>query len=73
MKYAILAPLPQKHHKKRKKFIIRADDLHADIQMYFRQIIALVDLLVELDETCSLNMFTIKELAEAGLEKTNKL
>ena len=49
---------------------VEIEDCCADIQMYFKQIIALTDLLIENAEADEIpNFLTLKELAESGVSK----
>lgn len=45
------------------------EDIMADIEMSFRQIISLTDLMFECNNTIAPNVLTIRDLAEAGLNK----
>ncbi len=50
------------------KFII--EDLIVNTELYFKQIIALLDLMLEVSDVDSApNLMTLKELAESGLNK----
>ncbi len=44
------------------------DDLNANIELYFKQIIALADLMIENDNRDIENLMTIRELAHNGSE-----
>lgn len=44
------------------------DDLNANIELYFKQIIALADLMIENDNKDVENLITIRELAHNGFE-----
>jgi len=46
------------------------DDINADIEMSFRQILALTDLMLECHNENVPNILTIRDLAQAGLGKT---
>lgn len=48
------------------------DDINADIEMSFRQIISLADLMLEHHNEDVPNVLTIRDLAEGGLEKQLK-
>lgn len=43
------------------------EDFNADMEMCFRQIISLTDLMLELDNENAPNILTIRDLAQAGL------
>lgn len=45
------------------------DDKNADIEMYFKQIISLADLMIETTNNSMPNLLTIRDLAESGLTK----
>lgn len=49
------------------------EDINADVEMNFRQIIALVDLMLEHDTNIVPNVLTIRDLAEAGLCKFQEI
>lgn len=49
------------------------DDINADIEMSFKQIISLTDLMLEHGNKDVPNILTIRDLAERGLEKQLKL
>ena len=46
------------------------EDINASIEMYFRQIISLTDLMLEINNDISPNILTIRDLAQAGLNKS---
>lgn len=48
----------------------RNSDLNADIEMYFRQIIELSNLMLNDNCVSTINILTLRELAEKGLNKT---
>jgi hypothetical protein len=50
-----------------------SDDINANIEMYFRQIIALTDLMLEAHNENMPNILTIRDLAQSGLVKAVKL
>lgn len=45
------------------------DDINADIEMSFRQIISLADLMLECNNEIVPNVLTIRDLAQTGLNK----
>ena len=45
------------------------EDRHADIEMYFKQIISLADLMLETNNNSMQNILTLRDLAESGLNK----
>lgn len=45
------------------------EDLYADIEMYFNQIISLTDLMIECNNQITPNILTIRDLAQSGLNK----
>lgn len=45
------------------------EDINADIQMCFRQIISLTDLMLECNNEIVLNILTLRDLAQSGLNK----
>lgn len=45
------------------------EDINANIEMYFRQIISLTDLMLECNNEIMPNILTIRDLAQAGLNK----
>jgi len=45
-------------------------DINADIEMYFRQIVSLTDLMIECNSEDMPNILTIRDLAQAGLNKS---
>lgn len=49
------------------------EDLIADIEMSFRQIISLTDLMMEYNNEIVPNILTIRDLAQAGLHKHSNL
>lgn len=49
------------------------DDFNADIEMCFRQIISLSDLMLEHNGEDVPNILTIRDLAQLGLEKAVKI
>lgn len=49
------------------------DDINADIEMSFKQIISLTDLMLEHGNKEVPNILTIRDLAEKGLEKQLKI
>jgi len=46
------------------------EDFNANIEMYFRQIISLTDLMLEHNNENTPNILTIRDLAQLGLDKT---
>lgn len=46
------------------------DDINADIEMCFTQIISLADLMLECNNEITPNILTIRDLAQAGLNKS---
>lgn len=44
-------------------------DINADIEMSFRQIISLTDLMLECNNEIAPNILTIRDLAQCGLNK----
>jgi len=48
------------------------DDINADIEMSFRQILSLTDLMLEAQNENVPNILTIRDLAQTGLEKAIK-
>lgn len=49
------------------------EDIGAEIEMYFRQIISLTDLMLEHNSENTPNILTIRDLANIGLEKISHL
>ncbi len=49
------------------------DDINADIEMSFRQIISLTDLMLECNTESTPNILTIRDLAQSGLNKSINL
>lgn len=49
------------------------DDISADIEMCFRQIISLTDLMLECESATIPNILTIRDLAQTGLDKCMNL
>ena len=49
------------------------EDINADIEMCFRQIISLTDLMLECSNENTPNVLTIRDLAQSGLNKTVNL
>lgn len=45
------------------------EDINANIEMYFKQIISLTDLMLEAHNEIAPNILTIRDLAQSGLEK----
>lgn len=45
------------------------DDINADVEMHFRQIISLTELMLEVDSENTPNILTIRDLASSGLAK----
>lgn len=45
------------------------DDINADIEMSFKQIISLTDLMLECNNEIAPNILTIRDLAQTGLNK----
>lgn len=45
------------------------EDVKADIEMSFRQIISLADLMLEYDIEAAPNILTLRDLAQVGLSK----
>ena len=43
------------------------EDINADIEMRFRQIISLTDLMLECNNEITPNILTIRDLAQSGL------
>lgn len=52
---------------------IKNSDLSADIEMYFRQIIELSTLMLNDNCVSAINVLTLRELAEKGLDKIQEL
>jgi hypothetical protein len=50
-----------------------SEDNNADIEMCFKQIISLTDLMLEIHSQNIPNILTIRDLAQSGLEKVAKL
>jgi hypothetical protein len=48
---------------------MKQEDIQAEIEMSFQQIIALTDLMLEHNNENSPNILTIRDLAQVGLEK----
>lgn len=46
------------------------DDINADIEMCFTQIISLTDLMLECNNEITPNILTIRDLAQSGLNKS---
>jgi len=46
------------------------DDINADIEMCFRQIISLTDLMLECNNEIAPNVLNIRDLAQAELNKS---
>ncbi len=46
------------------------EDISADIEMCFRQIISLTDLMLECHNEITPNILTIRDLAQSGLNKS---
>lgn len=46
------------------------EDINADIEMSFRQIISLADLMLECNNEIVPNILTIRDLAQTGLNKS---
>lgn len=44
------------------------EDSLADIELYFKQLIDLTDLMIETDNTSINNLITLKQLSESGLK-----
>lgn len=49
------------------------DDICASIEMNFRQIVSLAELMLECDNDNSPNILTIRDLAQVGLNNTIEL
>lgn len=49
------------------------DDISADVEMSFRQIISITDLMFEYSSGITPNILTIRDLAQAGLDKVLKI
>ena len=49
------------------------EDINADIEMCFRQIISLTDLMLECNNEIAPNILTIRDLAQAALNKTGNI
>lgn len=49
------------------------DDLKIDIEMYFKQIMALADLMINEKPLESPNLFTLRDIAQIGLEHAQRL
>lgn len=49
------------------------EDFNADIEMCFRQIISLADLMLEHNNENAPNLLTIRDLSQSGLNKMNNL
>ena len=49
------------------------EDINAEIEMSFKQIISLVDLMLEHENDNAPNILTVRALAQTGLEKINML
>lgn len=47
------------------------EDMIANLDMYFKQIIALTDLMLENNSEMTPNILTIRDLAQAGLTTIN--
>lgn len=47
------------------------EDINADIEMSFKQIISLTDLMLESNNENVPNILTIRDLAQSGLSKLN--
>lgn len=45
------------------------EDINADIEMCFRQIISLTDLMLECERATIPNILTIRDLAQTGLDR----
>lgn len=45
------------------------EDFNADIEMYFLQIVSLTDLILECNNDFAPNMLTIRDIAQAGINK----
>lgn len=45
----------------------QVEDVLADVEMYFCQLIDLLDLMIENDNTSINNLMTLKQLSESGL------
>ena len=45
------------------------EDINADIEMYFKQIISMADLMIEKNNESVPNVLTIRDLAQLGLNK----
>lgn len=48
-------------------------DVNADIEMSFRQIISLTDLMLECNNEIVPNILTIRDLAQCGLNKFSQI
>lgn len=49
------------------------EDINADIEMSFKQIISLTDLMLECNNENVPNVLTIRDLAQSGLSKLSSL
>lgn len=49
------------------------NDINANIEMYLKQILALADLMLETYSEDIPNILTIRDLAQAGLNKASEL
>ena len=52
---------------------MKQEDIYADVEMSFRQIISLSDLMLENNNVLIANILTIRDLADAGLNKIIRL
>jgi len=49
------------------------EDTNADIKMRFKQIIAIVDLILESNNDIDPNLLTMRDLAQIGLDRINNI
>lgn len=49
------------------------EDINADIEMRFVQIISLADLLLEVDDKITPNILTLRDIAQSGLNKMQEI
>lgn len=51
------------------------EDIKSDVEMYFQQIIALLDLMIETNSLgpCNVNLFTLRDIAEKGFSRVQLL
>ncbi len=48
---------------------MQIDDIIVDIDMYFQQIIELIDLMIENNNSSTPNLITLRDIAQNGLDK----